>query len=522
MDEKLIKVLLIEDDIIDRKLVEQLLIKYTPPLKFTIESTGTLSGAIKCLSEAEYDIALVDLGLPDSSGIEAVQKLNEVSPRMPIVVLTGLDSEEVGLLAIKNGAADYLVKSQSLKDLLIRTMRYAIERKNTEEKIKYAAQAWRITFDSISDMVSIHDTDFKIVRVNKAFASALHTEPKKVIGKTCYEILHNTKQPCPDCPHMLTLKTQKPHTFELFEPSLGIHLGISTSPVFDEKGKIVGSVHIAKNITERRLAEENLRKANEKLKEYNELKDEFVSTVSHELRTPLSIIQSAIRLVLDEIPGKIVDKQKEVLTTALDSVKWLTKIVNSLLTLSKIESGKMDLHKEVVDICKLIQDTVSEYKPLAQEKGLSLNCELPGHNIDISLDPDKMRQVLVNLISNSIKFTSEGGEIKVTCIKRDEEVQFSVRDTGIGIAKEDMIRLFNKFTQFSKNSSLKEKGTGLGLAIVKKLVEMHDGRINVESAIGQGTTFTISLPLTNQTEEVEGSLKEIDGLVEDTLGNRNQ
>jgi two-component system phosphate regulon sensor histidine kinase PhoR len=178
----------------------------------------------------------------------------------------------------------------------------------------------------------------------------------------------------------------------------------------------------------------------------------------------------------------------------------------------------MDLQKMVVDICELIEDTVSEYKPLAQEKALSLNCELPEQNIDICLDHDKIRQVLINLISNSIKFTPEGGQIRVACTRKDEEVQFSVQDSGVGIAKEDMRRLFDKFTQFNRKPGSEEKGTGLGLAIVKKLVEMHNGRIDVESAIDQGTTFTISLPLTSRAK-VEDRPEEMDELVETVLGN---
>lgn len=120
------------------------------------------------------------------------------------------------------------------------------------------------------------------------------------------------------------------------EPCLGIHLGVSTSPILDENGEVTRSVHIAKNITERKLAEENLRKANEKLKEYNQLKDEFVSTASHELRTPLSIIMGAIRLVLYEIPGQIVKEQMDVLATTMESVKRLSRIVDSLLSISKM------------------------------------------------------------------------------------------------------------------------------------------------------------------------------------------
>ena len=691
MEKDLIKVLLVEDDAVDRRLVKRLLAKCSQPVEFGVESVRTLSAAIECLGSREYDITLLDLRLPDSSGIETVRKVSEVNPRMPIVVLTGLDDEETGLLAIKNGATDYLVKSQSLENLLVRTLLYALERekekklildtnlrlqetsqelfmaknkleekakalqeahaklelrveertaelskanellkkeiakrklmeealqaseanlrkviltspdgivivdrdgivqfvnpaaeslfgrkgeellgelfglplmrdevievdivnhgggpgiaemrvvetewngqsaylallhditerKCAKEQIEHAAKEWRTTFDSITDMISIHDKNFKITRVNKALANIFKTEPKELIGKTCYELFHNAKQPCQDCPHVQSLKNKEPATLELFEPRLGIHLGVSTSPVLDENGEVTSSVHIAKNITKRKLAEEKLRKANEKLREYNQLKDEFVSTASHELRTPLSIIMGAIRLILDEIPGEIVEEQRDVLATAMESVQRLSRIVDSLLTISKIESGKLDVQKTVVNICELIKDTVSDYTSLAQEKGICLDCEVPQKSVDICLDPDKTKEVLINLISNSLKFTPEGGWVKVICTKQDGEVLVSVQDSGVGIAKEDIPKLFDKFTQFGRKAGPGEKGTGLGLAIAKKLVEMHGGKIEVESEVNQGATFTISLPLTTKSV-AEGLSAETDELVENTLAN---
>jgi len=226
----------------------------------------------------------------------------------------------------------------------------------------------------------------------------------------------------------------------------------------------------------------------------------------------------AIRLVLDEIPGQIVEEQRDVLATAMESVKRLCRIVDSLLSISKIESGKLDLRKTVINICELIQDTISNYKSLAQENGLSLDFKIPQKSVEICLDPDKTKEVLINLISNSIKFTPEGGWIKIICTEEDGEVLVSVQDSGVGIAKEDIPKLFDKFTQFDRKAGPGEKGTGLGLAIVKKLVEMHDGQIKVESEVGQGTIFTISLPLTTETL-AEDLPAEADELVENTLAN---
>ena len=253
-------------------------------------------------------------------------------------------------------------------------------------------------------------------------------------------------------------------------------------------------------------------------KEYNERISQFVSHISHDLRTPLSIVQTSLSLVLDEIIGTITDEQRDVLMTAMDSSKWLSDMIRSLSIITKLECGKLLLSKKDVDICKLIEETVSECKSLAQKKTLSLECEFSEQTIDVCLDPEQTKLVLTNLISNSIKFTPEGGQIKVTCLRQDEVVQFSVQDSGVGIPPEDMAILFEKFAKYSKKPGSEVKGAGLGLAIVKKLVEMHDGRINVESETDQGATFTVLLPLTSMTE-VENLSGEMDEAVETVHSN---
>jgi len=381
-----------------------------------------------------------------------------------------------------------------------------------EEQLEHSTKEWKVTFDSISDMISIHDKDFKITQVNKTLAETLKKEPEELIGQTCYKLFHGTKEPMQNCPHLQCLMTKEPAMLEIFEPRLGAYLGIATSPVLDENGEVNSSVHIVRDITEQKLAEKKLTEGNAKLREYNKLKDEFISTTSHELRTPLSIIMGAIRLVLDEIPGKIVPEQRDVLVMAAENLKRLARIVDSLLSISRIESGKLDLEKTNVNICKFIENTVSHYKNLAQEKELSLECEVPKQEILIPLDPDRMQQVLINLLSNSFKFTPKGGTVKVTCSKKEDGISFSVQDSGKGIAKKDMPKLFDKFTQFSRKAGPGEKGTGLGLAIVKRLVEMHGGRIEAQSKINKGTTFTVFLPLSCESGK-EGLPKEAEELV---------
>jgi signal transduction histidine kinase len=564
MEKDLIKVLLVEDDEVDRRLVERLLAKCSQPVEFAVESVGSMSAAAVSLGGRKYDLVLLDLGLPDSSGIETVQKINEVNQRTPIVVLTGSDDEETGLLAIKSGATDYLVKGQSLENLLVRTMLYALEREKekkliletnrrlqdtsqelfrakqelekkanalqkTQEELELRLEERIVELSKANELLTKLKQSERALQASEAnLLKVIVTSPDGIVvvdRDGTVQFVNPTAESLFGCKaeellgELFGLPLVKDEAMEVDIVNYGVGPGIAEMRVVETEwnGKKANLI-LLQDITERKLAEERLIEANEKLKEYNQLKDEFISTASHELRTPLSIIMAAIRIILDEIPGEIVEKQRDVLTTAMKNVQGLSKIVDSLLSIAKIEAGKLDLQKTVVNICELIKDTVSNCKALAQEKSLSLDFEVPEQRIDICLDPDEIKEVLMNLISNSIKFTSEGGWIKVTCTDRDGEVLVSVRDSGVGIAEEDIPKLFDKFTQFGRKAGPGEKGTGLGLAIVKKLIVMHGGKIDVESEVNQGTTFTITLPLTTEAT-AEALPAEMDEFVETTLVN---
>jgi len=284
----LIKVLLVEDDAVDRQIVERILTNCPWPVEFVIESVGSLSEAVECLGSKGHDIVLLDLVLPDSSGVETVHRISEINPHIPIIVLTGLDDEGTGLLAIENGATDYLIKDQSLDKILIRTVLYALARKKETEN-------WWRTFDAISDLVFIQDKDFTITKANKAFAEALNSKPQDIIGKKCYEVLHNTSTPWPGCPYQKTHADLKSHTEEINDPLINIPLLVTTSPILDDNGNLIGGVHIAKDVTEQKKAEKlildtnlQLRETSQKLlnaKQELEKKNEALEKAHKELET---------------------------------------------------------------------------------------------------------------------------------------------------------------------------------------------------------------------------------------------
>jgi len=238
------------------------------------------------------------------------------------------------------------------------------------------------------------------------------------------------------------------------------------------------------------------------------LKDDLINTVSHELRTPLSITKEAISLVLEQVPGQINDQQAEILGIAKNNVERLARIINSLLDVSKIESGKVKVHREDFDLGGLVRLTAASFETKARDKGIGLNVRLPGETVTAYADEDKVSQILMNLIDNAVKFTGRGS-VDISVEDRGSAVECCVRDTGVGISPHELPQVFDKFTQFGRKDGPGEKGTGLGLSIVKGLVELHRGDIRVESDLGRGTTVTLSLPQPGFQERLQGRISDM-------------
>ncbi len=231
-----------------------------------------------------------------------------------------------------------------------------------------------------------------------------------------------------------------------------------------------------------------------KLKEIDKMKSAFFSLMTHELRMPLASIKEGIDLLLTGIGEKSIKKRRELLTILAEESNRLTDLVNSLLDLSKMEAGMLALNFEKSNIIPLINKVVSAMEPLAMAKNLSIHVTIPQDLPDVKMDPERVLQVLRNLVGNAIKFTPGGGYITITAQPMDGGVRVSVADTGPGISKDDVGGIFDKFKQASMTNYNKIKGTGLGLAIVKHIISAHGGKVWVESEIGQGSTFIFLLP----------------------------
>ncbi len=238
----------------------------------------------------------------------------------------------------------------------------------------------------------------------------------------------------------------------------------------------------------------------EKIKatESSRIKSEFLANMSHELRTPLNSIIGFSEILMEKTFGDLNEKQIKYAGNIHQSGKHLLTLINDILDLSKVEAGKIELHPEMFPVNEILTECQTLVKSLASKKNLSLSVKIEGI-VTIYADPTRFKQIMYNLLSNAIKFTPEKGRVDIAALPVDDMVQISVKDTGIGIAREDFNKAFEEFGQIDSSYSKQYAGTGLGLPLTKKLVELHGGRIWLESEVGKGSTFTFTVP--NNTRE---------------------
>lgn len=373
-----------------------------------------------------------------------------------------------------------------------------------------------------TDVIYFKDKTGKLIMVNEAHAKGLGLAPGKVIGKTDFDIFDRPRAEKMFKDDEYVIKTGKPIIDKIERATRpdGQDNYVSTTkiPRYDKSGKIIGLIGITRDITQRKqieiLREEKkaIEKKLEKLQELGRLKSEFVAVVSHELRTPLAIVREAVSLISDEVVGNVNEGQKKLLNNAVINVGRLQRMIDDLLDVSRIERGAYKLFKTAVDIIDLIKETSQFYLKQAQVKGIELEYLFSEDKIFILIDKEKINQVLTNIINNAIKFTESGGRITVQAEADDAGIRVEVSDTGIGIAKQDLPKLFNKFVQVSDSENIKVKGLGLGLSIAKEIIERHGGDMGVVSILGVGSKFYFTLPkipedLPVQTDTLENALK---------------
>ncbi len=760
---KPLRLLIVEDDLIDRKLLERLLAKTSLDVA-QVECADRLSKAVDLVREFSFDLVLLDLGLPDSRGTESVIELQMHAPQVPIVVLSGLDDENTALTAMQKGVQDYLIKGQVDSTLLMRSIRYALERKKAESQLQAAEQRYRTIFENSAVAIMMVNEEKRLISWNKFTEQLLDMGHDDLLGRSV-ESLYPSGEWQRICALGIRQKGMQHHleTQMVRKGGQVIDVDISLSVLNDSDGQVTGSIGVVRDITERKEMERALResekrfrqvaanakewiwevdadglytyaspiverilgykpeeilgkkhfydffhpddaetwktdafeifsrhdefrefqtrnlhrdgrvvwllrsgvpildhnqkligyrgadvdmtdrmriheildrkqknleaifdavpvgmllvdeqtvvvraneavrqmsgrdyreiinrspcealdcvwqgdglgqcrlpskcsncslramiqlsletgkpirgleinpvlndngaevsiwmlvsvepvtidtgrhvvvalnditdrkRAEEELKETMEMKSQFVSTVSHELRTPMTSIREAVIILLDGVAGKINKDQQHFLDIAKRNIDRLGRLIDDVLDFQKLNAGKMKFDLQENSIEAMIEDAYATMCPYAENRRVHMSMDVDGKLPKVVFDSDRMIQVLTNLISNAIKFTPEDGRISVSAVRRDDYLAIRVSDTGYGIPKESLPRIFDRFYRVHRPGK-EIKGTGLGLAIVHKIVAGHGGRIEVESEPEKGTTFTVLLPLTLSPE----------------------
>jgi PAS domain S-box-containing protein len=443
----------------------------------------------------KMDVILLDLMMPGMSGMEVLDHIRTIDPNLLVIVITGYATVESAVEAMKKGAYDFIPKPFTPDQLRI-VVRRALEKRALQKEAEFLRREREKSLRDIAtekskvktiincmgDGVLVCDRDSCIVLSNPAASRMLKISESSLLGNFLPQCnLHSDLAKTIE--ESLTTKDIS-YTSVSQEVSIGepaeIFLRAHTAPVKNDLGETMGSVTVIQDISH--------------LKELDKMKSEFVAMVTHELRAPIAAVEQQLTVILNKMAGEVTQKQEQLLSRAKERTKGLLDLIKDLLDLSKIEAGKMVQYKEPLLLQEVIQRVVELMRAQAENKKIDLQFSPSSQLSMIHADRNSMEGIFTNLISNAIKYTPEGGRVVVQLGEEGGFVKASVSDTGIGIKKDDLSRIFDRFYRVKSSETRQIVGTGLGLSIVKSIVDAHLGSISVESEEGGGTTFTVLLP----------------------------
>jgi signal transduction histidine kinase len=372
--------------------------------------------------------------------------------------------------------------------------------KQSEETYSRLITGAHDLFSSIQDGVVVLDNEFNIVHVNPTIEK-WYVDKKQLIGKKCYQIYENRDSICENCPNLNLIEDKiiksKIHSINDKNNNQNGWLEIFSFPLINEgTSKLEGIINYCKNITEKIKAKQLIIEENKKLQELNEFRKNLIIRVSHELKTPLNSIQSTTQHLLANYRNDLNPKMLQFIKTIHQGGLRLNGLVKNTLDTYMIESGKLTLNREEVNLSDLIQKSIDNVQIFAVKRNLILKAEVDD-SIFLEIDPIRIEQVIVNLLTNAIKNTPPGGEIHINNSEYNNHVDIDIKDTGIGLTKEETKKLFTPFgkiERYGKNLNVDIEGTGIGLYLSKEIVELHGGNIIVESlGRNKGCTVTVRL-----------------------------
>lgn len=501
-----IRILLAEDNINDVKLLEKEFTKNG--MKFSIHVVDNDSEYRKALEEIKPDIILSDYTMPVFDGLTALRIRMEKAPMVPFIIVTGSIDEITAVECIKAGADDYVLKERihriypAVKSAL-RTRDLNLEKEKAQRDLIESEYKYRTLIDNLAAGVYQVEPSGKLLQVNPAFL--------KIMGYYNTDVdlseemsKHSAWEFYPDPQIRKDFLTAVKENGEVKNVEMQmfnyakklIWVNVAAKGRFDNEGNLLWVDGVLEDISIRKAAEIQLIKAKEKAEEASRVKSSFLANMSHEIRTPLNGILGFTEILKEDIKDK---EQLHCVNVIEKSGKRLLETLDLILNFSKLEAESVTALYKEVNIINIVKDVMNSFEEMAKSKDLYFQKEISVNKLTAHIDKRFLMHVLNNLLKNAIVYTKKGG-ITLSLDANTENMIFKVKDTGIGIVKEKQKIIFEPFRQESEGYGRNFEGTGLGLSIAKRFVEMMKGSIEVESEIGKGSTFTVTIPLTNKGE----------------------
>jgi PAS domain S-box-containing protein len=492
---------MVEDDRLDQMAFKRMVKEENLPYDYTI--AGSVTQAKQILGGEKFDLVFVDYLLGDGTAFDILDSIVDT----PTVFATGTGSEELAIKAMKSGASDYLIKdpARNYLKVLPAVIKNAMRHKKAEDELKRfheklvelvkerteqlaeEKELLAVTLSSMGDAVVAVDAENRIMLLNKAAEQLTGWRFEEVHGKSVDEIIRfineQTRQPA-ESPIDMVLESRKIESGtdnDALVARLGRECPVSATaaPIRRNDGTMAGIVMVFRDVSQQR--------------EIDRMKSDFISSVSHELRTPLTSIKAYAETMLHD-RNMAEETKLEFLQIINEESDRLTNLINGILEIARIESGTIEIVRSRVNVASVVSQAVADLEYLAGKKNIRLETDIAENLPELLGDENKIHSMVSNLVTNAIKFTPENGRITVSSQANNNELLIKVSDNGMGIPKEDLPKIFARFYRVHRPGT-EIQGTGLGLAIVKEVVIRHDGRIEVESEIDKGSTFTVYLPI---------------------------
>jgi len=463
--------------------------------QYDVEGAEDGKEGLNRVRKNSYDLILVDLMMPGISGLDLIKEVHQIDPEIIIIVITGFATIETAVEATKRGAYDYLPKpfspetltgvvKRGLEKRALRLEAQRMQQEREQRLLELAHEKSRLQtiIGCMADGVLVTNLEGQLVLWNAASAKMLISKGKDKPGEPLDYYIRN-KLIIESIHEVLAAEDKSVSMFskEIEVDKQGTILMANIAPIRDEENSVLGVVTVLRDITG--------------LKEIDKIKSQFVSMVAHELRAPLAAIKGWLEVVISGEAGGDEEQKHKWLLRAKDRSDSLLALVSDLLEINRMEAGKIAQKMESVQVTDTIKKIVEFLKPDMDRQNITVKIKFPKDFPAVQADPSDMEKLFTNLINNAIKYNVDNGSVVIDGAVEKNYVCFRVKDSGIGISEDNLAHLFEDFFRADDHRVKKIRGTGLGLTISKKIVDSHFGRIEVKSKSGEGSTFSVYLPL---------------------------